>query len=137
MLTTLHVLSIGPPESNYAVRDALLKRSKCQLIAAAGVWDLSALLASGKVDVAILHGTLPPGELRSCAAYIRHHWPTARILLVHAHADFLDDPMYDERIPPDSPVEVFLAMVERLAAFARRGIRRAGSRAPAEWRANG
>jgi len=132
MLTTLHILSVGTPESNDFVRDALLSRTKCQLMAAASVWDLSALLVSDKVDVAILHGTLSPAELRSCAAYVRHHWPAAQILLVHAHADFLDDPMYDERIPPGSPMDVFLTTIERLAAFARRTARHAVNLQPGQ-----
>ncbi len=124
MLTILHVLSVGSAGSNDSVRDALLSRAKCQLIAAADVWDLSALLASNKIDVAVLHDTLSPAELRSCAAYIRHHWPVAQILLIHAQAEILDDPMYDERMLPGSPADSFLIMIERLAAFARRGVRR-------------
>lgn len=121
MITTLHVLSIGSPESTGLVRDALLLRTKCCLAAATCVWDLDALLASGKVDVVILHNTLSRGELRSCAVYSRHHWPGATILFIHGDEEILDDPMYDERIPPGSSAETLLATIERLAARARRG----------------
>jgi hypothetical protein len=120
MITTLDVLSVGPLNSNNFVRDVLLSRTKCRLFAVASVWDLSAILAPGEVDVAILHDTLSPGELRSCAVYIRHHWPAAKILLIHAQVDILDDPMYDERMSPDLSAETLLSMIERLAASSRR-----------------
>jgi hypothetical protein len=123
MITTLDVLSVGSINSNNFVRDVLLSRTKCRLVAATSVWDLSAILASGKVDVAILHDTLSPGELRSCAVYIRHHWPAAQILLIHARVEILDDPMYDERMPPDLSAETLLSMIERLAASSRRSAR--------------
>jgi hypothetical protein len=120
VITTLDVLTVGSLNSNNFVRDVLLSRTKCRLVAATSVWDLSAILASGKVDVAILHDTLSPGELRSCAVYIRHHWPAARILLIHAQVEILDDPMYDERMPPDLSAETLLSIIERLAASSRR-----------------
>lgn len=123
MITTLHVLSIGSVDSNGLVRDILLSRTGCQLLVATCVWDLSGLLTSGKIDVAILHSTLSPGELRSCAVYIRHHWPETKILLVHEQAEILDDPMYDERIPPESSAKGLFTMIERLGAYARRGTR--------------
>lgn len=123
MITTLDVLSVGSLNSNDFVRDVLLSRTKCRLFAVASVWDLSAILTSGKVNVAILHNTLSPGELRSCAAYIRHHWPAARILLIHAQVEILDDPMYDERMSPDLSAETLLSVIERLAASSRRSER--------------
>lgn len=127
MITTLDVLSVGSLNSNDFVRDVLLSRTKCRLFAVASVWDLSAILTSGKVDVAILHNTLSPGELRSCAVYIRHHWPAARILLIHAQVELLDDPMYDERMSPDLSAGALLSMIERLAASSRRSARRVSS----------
>ena len=120
MITALDVLSVGSINSNNFVRDVLLSRTKCRLVAATCVWDMSAILASGKVDVAILHNTLSPGELRGCAVYIRHHWPAARILLIHAQVEILDDPMYDERMSPDLSAETLLSLIERLAASSRR-----------------
>lgn len=120
MINTLCVLSIGSTEASNRVRDVLLTRTKCRLFAAAEVWDLDAILASGRMDVAILHDTLSAAEMRSCSVYIHHHWPNARILLIHAHAEILDDPMYDERMRPDSSPEELLAMIEQLAAAARR-----------------
>lgn len=121
MTTPLVVLSLGTQESNNSIHDELFPRKECQFFAATSVWDLSAILTSAKVDVAVLHSTLSPGELRSCAAYIRHHWPGAKILLIHTQAELLDDPMYDERIRPDSSTETRFATIERLAALARSG----------------
>lgn len=121
MIDDLHVLSIGTLESNNLIRDVLLARNRCQLFVASEVWDLSVFLASAKVDVAILHGTLSAAEMRSCSVYIRHHWPSAGILLIHADADILDDPMYDERIEPNSSPEKLLNVIERSADHARHG----------------
>jgi hypothetical protein len=120
MIATLHVLSIGSPESNGFVNESLLSRTNCRLFAATCVWELSAFLTSGTIDVAILHNSLSAGELRSCAIYTRRHWPNARILLIHEGVEILDDPMYDERMLPDSSAETLLAMIEWLAAGSRR-----------------
>ena len=114
-MTTLHIVSIGSPESNEFVRDSLVSRAKCRLTAVASVWDLSALSA-GKLDIAILHHSVSNSELRSCATYIRHHWPSARILLLHSDAEVLDDALYEERMLPDSSAERFSSMIERLTA---------------------
>lgn len=122
MIEALHVLSIGSTESNNLIRDVLLTRTKCRLFAASEVWDLSAVLLSGKLDIAILHGSLTAAEMRSCSVYIRHQWPDAKILLIRADVEALDDPMYDERIRPDASPEALLAMIERLAAGARRRV---------------
>jgi hypothetical protein len=119
MISTLHVLTIGSFESNDSVRDMLLSRTKCRLFAVSTVWDLSAVLTSGDIDVAVLHDTLPAAELRSSAHYIRRHWNCARILLMSAHAELLDDALYDERLAPSAPAETLLAMIEQLAARAR------------------
>ena len=121
MIKTLHVLSIGSQEVNEAVRDVLLSRTKCRLFSATSVWDLSAFLTAGKMDVAILHNAFPLAELRSCAVYIRHHFPTAGILLIDARSEILDDPLYDERIDPRSSPEVLIAAIEQLASAAQRG----------------
>lgn len=118
MITTLHLLSIGARESNELFRESLLSRADCRLLTAKGVWDLSAFLTAGKIDVAILHNTLSPGELRSCAVYIRRHWPCTRILLIRARVEILDDPMYDERIMPGSSAELLFAIVQSLAGGA-------------------
>lgn len=121
MLAKLYVVSVGSRESSDLIRDLLLVRTRCQLFVAADAEGLSAILASGRLDVAILHNTLSAAEMRSCSVYIRHHWPSAQILLLREDADVLDDPMYDERIAPDSSSKELLAIIERLAVCARRG----------------
>lgn len=120
MIAKLHVLSIGSRESNGFVREALLSNTNCRLLAATCVWDLSGFLTTGRIDVAILHNSLSAAELRSCAVYIRHHWPSARILLIHVRVEILDDPMYDERMLPGSSAPKLLATIEWLAGGGRR-----------------
>ena len=117
MTSALHVLSVGSAEAHDHLREILLSRPSWLLVVASEVWDLSALLVRRDADVVILHDTLSSAELRSCSVYIRHHWPSAKILLIHARAEILDDPMYDERIPPGFLPERLLTTIERLASI--------------------
>ena len=121
MIDTLRVLSIGSPKVNEAIRNALLSRTKYRLFSAPNVWDLSAFLTAGKMDVAILHNAFPPADLRSCAVHIRHHFPAAGILLIDARSEILDDPLYGERIDPSSSPEVLIAAIEQLVSAAGQG----------------
>lgn len=120
MISTLHVLSIGSQDTGTLVRDVLVLRSRCRLYVAASTWDLSVVLGSEEVDVAILHNTFPLRHLRVFRAYIRRRWPCAKILLVQEAEEKLDYGMYDERITPDASPESWLAAIERLGACARR-----------------
>jgi|GEM_PF-1455651 len=119
MITTLNILSIGSLEANDLIRDILLSRTKCRLFGATSVWDLSAALTHGDIDVAILHDTLPAAELRSSAHYIRHHWSSSGILLMSAHTELLEDALYEERLEPGTPEKALLVVIEKLAACAR------------------
>jgi hypothetical protein len=120
MINTLHVLSIGFEDTSTVVRDVLMLRSRCRLYVATSTWDLSVVLGSEEVDVAILHNTFPLRQLRVFEAYIRSRWPCARILLVNEPEEKLDYGMYDERITPGASPESLLAAIERLGACARR-----------------
>jgi hypothetical protein len=128
MRTTLHVLSLGSPEESRCVRDALLERQRCHLIAANGTQELSAISSQETIDVAILHASLNKTALRNGARTIRHQWPHARILLVNPQAEIIDDALYEERIASFSSSDALLATIELLAAASRR--RRLG---PPTW----
>lgn len=125
MITTLHVLSIGTPDAGALVRDVLVLRTRCRLYVATSTWDLSVVLRSEGIDVAILHNTFSRHELRDFAAYIRLRWPFAKILLIQDKSENLDYAVCDERIDLSSSPEVLMAAIERLGASARRARRSA------------
>lgn len=128
MKTTLHVLSVGSSEESRRVRDALLERQRCHLIAANGTQELTAISRQETIDVAILHASLAKASLRNSARTIRRQWPHARILLVSARTGLIDDALYEERIASFSSSDALLAMIELLAAVSRRS--RLG---PTDW----
>lgn len=116
MISTLRVLSVGSDSTGAIVLDSLLGRSKCRLYVASSTWDVSVLLATGEIDVAILDDTLSPAQMRSVSAHIRGRWPSAQILLMAG----ADCNTYDERISPGASPAALLSSIERLAACARR-----------------
>jgi hypothetical protein len=123
MITTLNVLSIGPQDTCAFVRDALLLRTRCRLYVASSTWDLSAVSGSDEIDVAVLHRSLSPQQLRNFTAYIRRRWPCAKILLMKPKDERADYAMYDERITSAVSPKIFLAAIERLGARSRQARR--------------
>ena len=123
MISTLHVLSIGPQDTGALVRDVLVLRTKCRLYVASSTWDLSVVLGSAEIDVVILHNTLSPQQLRVFAAYITRRWPCAKILLMEPEGKNADYSIYAERIAPGVSPKTLLAAIERLGACARRARR--------------
>jgi hypothetical protein len=119
MIPTLHVLSIGSPETVEVVRDALTLRARCKLYVATCTGDFSVVSVSEEVDVAILHDTFSRCELRVLAANIRRRWPHARILLIQGKSEGLVTGMYDEQVAPGISTEPLLAVIERLGASVR------------------
>ena len=120
MATTLHVLSIGSQDSCNAVRDALLQRHNCRLSAVTSLRDMYAIPERINCDIAILHHTLSRLETRNASEYIRRRWPGAKILVISAEIDVLDDPLYDEWAPPDQSPETLLATIEQLTGGAKK-----------------
>jgi hypothetical protein len=114
MTTTFRVLSIGSLESCEAVRDALFLRHKCRLFAADSYGALCDVPASERFEIAIVHQTLSEHELFVSLEYVRRHWPSARILLISAHSEAVDDPLYDEWARPEISQDAFLSIIERL-----------------------
>ncbi len=120
MTRGLHALSVGFPESNNPVREALLQRHKCRLMVASSMEDLYAIQSLEQIDVAVLHSSLSKSELRNCASYIRRHWPRTRILLLSQEDEILDDPLYDEKASPDISIPALLGCIEQLADSSRK-----------------
>jgi hypothetical protein len=110
-------------ESRDAVRDVLLLRRRCRLSAAESYRDLCSVPASECFDIAILHPLRSRHELRISLEHVRRNWPHTRILLVCANAEDVDDPLYDERVPPEMSQDAFLSVIEQLAMDAKREMR--------------
>jgi hypothetical protein len=114
MKAILHVLSIGAEDSCNTVRDALLQRRSCRLSVVTSLWDLYAIQQQNSFDIATLHQTLSPREVRDASEYIRRRWPRAKILVICAETEFLDDPLYDEWVPPGLSPGILLETIEEL-----------------------
>jgi hypothetical protein len=123
MISTLHVLSIGSQDTDALVRDVLVLRTKCRLYVASSIWDLCVVLESQEIDVAILHNTFSPKQMRVFVAYVRRRWPGAKILLIKPKQVSADYNVYDEWIVPGVSPKTLLAAIERLGACARRARR--------------
>jgi CheY-like chemotaxis protein len=110
--TTLRILAVGSANSLDAVRDGLLRRDGYRLTIATSNAELNAISIHEKYDVAILDQTLSHSELRNASEYIRRKWPNAKILVICAEPESLDDPLYDERALPDLSANMLLAIID-------------------------
>jgi hypothetical protein len=115
----LHVLFVGSADSLNAIRDALLPRGHSHLTCATDFCDLLTIPKQESFEIAILHHMISAIEIRTFSEYIRRRWPCTRILVMCASPEFLDDPLYDEWIPPGYSPEMLLATVERFTALRR------------------
>jgi hypothetical protein len=125
MTDKLRVLAVGSRESRDLVRDALLFRSRSHLLAAGSYWELCALSIrdAGPVSIAVIELCNSASELRRTAEHIRRRWPEAQILLVGQEAEVLEDPLYDQRIPPGLEAAELFAIFERLVKGKRKPMR--------------
>ena len=62
----------------------------------------------------ILFESLSQFELEETGRFIRHHWPRSKILVLRNGEDFLDDPLYDERVPVDISDHDLIETIETL-----------------------
>jgi hypothetical protein len=118
---TIHVLSVGSINRGSMVHDALLEGPEFQLSIAPDMNGLRLVLDHEDFELAILHNTLAGRELRDACRFIRRQWPKAKILVIRAGQDFLEDALYDERVVPDVAREGFLATIGLLIATWREG----------------
>jgi hypothetical protein len=116
MIRAIHVLSVGSLDLGSMVHDALLEGPGFQVSIAMGYLDLCAMHEHGDFQLAILHNTLESFELEDACRFIRHRWPRARILVVRAGEDFLEDALYDDRVIPPVVREILIATFKQLTA---------------------
>lgn len=113
MKAILHVLSLGSVDSYDTVREALLQQH-CLLSVVTSLWDMYTIAQQNSFDVVILQHTLARLEVRNASEYIRKRWPRAKILVIRADTEVLNDPLYDKWAPPGLPTEVLLTIIEQL-----------------------
>ena len=125
---TIHLLVIGPCDETCALYDAFFHEvlnlpssnpPTFQEILVLDYRQLWVLPEQHAIDVALLRDTLSEFELEEACRFIRHQWPTAKILALRAGEDFLEDALYDERVTPNAPSEVLLRALEQLLKYAR------------------
>jgi len=115
MAKAFHVLSVGPVERGCVIYDALLSGPNFRLTIATDYREVWKIADLESLQVVILHSTLSPLELEDTSRFIRRKWPHARILVIRAGEEFLDDPLYDDHLAPAVAPEVLLTAIERLA----------------------
>ena len=106
-------LRSGSAVSSNAVRNALRERNGYGLTVATGYAELNAISIQEEFDVAILDQLLSHPELRNTSEQIRRKWPSAKILVICAEPEALDDPCTMSGALPDLSAKMLLAMVER------------------------
>ena len=119
----IHLLLISPIDHSYALSDAFTEKEHSRLAVARNcreLWmipDLRELWVIPKhetLDVAILHDTISSFELDEACRFIRHQWPSAKILVIRAGENFLDDALYDDRVMPGASAGVLLKAVDEI-----------------------
>jgi hypothetical protein len=116
MARTIRVLSVGPVDRGSMVHDVLLEGPRFRLSIATDYRELWAIHEHEDCQLAILHNTLAPFELEDASKFIRHRWPHARILVIRAGEDFLEDALYDDRVIPTVAREILFMTIEQLTA---------------------
>ena len=114
MTNILHAISIGSADPCNTIRDAFLQRGRCRLSVATNYRELFAIPRQESFEIAILHHVLSPLEFRRSSEYIRRTWPCAKILVVCAKAEVLDDSLYDDWVASSPSQEMLLTTIERL-----------------------
>lgn len=110
----IHVLSLGPVGRGNLVHDALFELPSFRLSIVRNYPELWMIPKQESVHIVILHNTFSAPELEDASRFIRRRWPQARILLVRAGPDLLDDALYDDRVAPTVAPEVLLKTIQRL-----------------------
>jgi len=125
MTGTLRVLAVGSKDALDLVRNALRFRRSSHLLVASNYWELCSLSIGEavQVSVAVIEVSNSDRDLLRTAVHIRRRWPEARILLMGREPEDLEDPLYDERIPPGIEAAELLPAVERLVKRKQRSKR--------------
>jgi hypothetical protein len=110
----IHVMAVGRVEETCGLHDALLAEKKIWLSVTTDHRELWARSKLELVHVFVLCEALSGSELEEVSRFIRRQWARAKILVLRDGEEFLDDPLYDERIAPDASTPVLIETIEKL-----------------------
>jgi hypothetical protein len=122
MTLTLRILSIGSSDPIHGAYDSFLKQHHCDISAATTLPELYAISMRASWDIAVLLSTLSRKDLQESAYFVRRRWPSARILVIRADAQSLDDALYDDRVAPGINPELLWTAIQCLVRNQRRAI---------------
>ena len=91
-----------------------------RLLGSKQLLDLCALPQAVSVDIAVLHDSIAPHDLRYAAEYIRRRLPDAVILVIGEQVKQLDDPLYDDKASSGISIEELARKIEAIGAAKRR-----------------
>lgn len=111
---TLHVLYVGPLDGTYAIYETLCEAPGLRFSVAVDYHAVWLIQRPQSIDLAILHSSLSNSEIDDLTRYLRRKWPHVRILLIRDNAEFLDDALYDERLPSCTDANVLLTVLSGL-----------------------
>ncbi len=116
MRKTANVLSLGLEDWRNAVCQALHPGQRSGFWGVKSLWELCTLPQAVSVDVAVIHHSVSPCDLRHAAEYIRRRWPDAVILVICEQAKQLDDPLYDYKTSREISIEALVRTIETSVA---------------------
>jgi hypothetical protein len=108
---SMHIVLVGTLEYGSALYDALCKK-RFRLSILTDHHELWRKEDLGCVHLVILHNAIALPELNEAARFIRRRWSNAFILVMRQGENFLDDPLYDERLHPDTSATDLALRVE-------------------------
>ena len=119
---SLCVLAVGARHLHRQVGLALSQKFGCELSIANDCRELWVVPRDKPFQVAIMDAGVATSQLEEACRFVRHRWPSARIILVHPALEFLEDDLYDERLHPEDISAILLATIERLTQRAGQNI---------------
>jgi len=116
----LRVLYIGPVDRCDSIRNGFLQGDRCRLTVVTSYLGLFDLPRREGFELAIIQQTSSLREFVDSGAFIRRTWPSAKILVICANAEVLDDPLYDDWVPPNHSPDALFTTIDRLICHGTR-----------------
>lgn len=115
---SVHLVSVGTIECGCLIHDSLLNVLNARLSMVTDCRRLWEMPEHGEIHLVILHDTLSSPELDQTSRLIRRRWPQAKILVIRAGEDFLEDALYDERETPSVSPRALLTRIKSILNIA-------------------
>ena len=106
-----HVLAIGSIDQHNELHDLLLQLNAVHISALTDYSDLLGFSDEDFVQIAVLFDSISLHELLEATQIIRRKWPKAKIIVIRAGEEFLEDFQYDLRMFPSAKPQELLAQI--------------------------